>query len=59
MVVPLCGFGAQKTVFWSANVVVARGQLSRELQWCVRARGASNDDDLSGFCRSSDDLSNG
>jgi hypothetical protein len=39
--------------------VVARGQQSRELQWRMRARGASNDDDLSGFCRLSDDLSNG
>jgi hypothetical protein len=39
--------------------VVARGKLSWELQWRMRACGASNDDELSGFCRLSDDLSNG
>jgi hypothetical protein len=41
---------------------VARGgawQPSRAFQGHVRARGGSNDDDLSGFCRSSDDLSDG
>jgi hypothetical protein len=39
--------------------VVASGQPIRELQGHVRACGGSNDDDLSRFCRSSDDLSNG
>jgi hypothetical protein len=38
---------------------VARRQPMRELQGHVRARGGSNDDNLSGFCKSSDDLSNG
>jgi hypothetical protein len=39
--------------------MVALGQLSRELQWRVRARGGSNENDLSGFSRSSNNLSNG
>ena len=34
-------------------------QPNRAFQGHVRARGGSNDDDLSGFCRSNDDLSDG
>ena len=50
---------AWKNDFGDRGGLAARGQLRHELQWRVKARGASNDDDLSGFCRLSDDLSNG
>ena len=48
--------------FGESGGSVAHGDAwgaSRSYQGRVRARGGSNDDDLSGFCRSSDDLSNG
>uniref|UniRef100_A0A2N9GIC0 Integrase catalytic domain-containing protein n=1 Tax=Fagus sylvatica TaxID=28930 RepID=A0A2N9GIC0_FAGSY len=53
---------AWKNDFGDRGGLAARGgawELRPELQWRVKARGASNDDDLSGFCRLSDDLSNG